>query len=98
MDIVWIAETDAGAQDRIVLDRAVESGRILMTFDKDFAELVFHQPSPSVVGVMLPRFGPRSPQRITDLLHGLLQSGRDWQGFFSVIDETRIRMVPMPRR
>lgn len=97
-DITWIGETNAGAEDSAVLDQANLQQRILITFDKDFAELVFRDSSRAAAGVILLRVRPRTPQSITDTLKSLLDSDRSWEGFFSVITETKVRMVPLPRR
>ena len=40
-DVVWIREDSPGIDDRTVLSRATAEERILITFDKDFGELVF---------------------------------------------------------
>ena len=40
-DVEAIAEDDPGAEDPYVLRRAARSRRILLTNDKDFAELAF---------------------------------------------------------
>jgi predicted nuclease of predicted toxin-antitoxin system len=95
-DITGIAETNPGAGDRQVLAQAEREGRVLITFDKDFAELVFRESSPHSMGVILLRFKPRSPQFITESLRTLLSSERAWERQFSVVGENRIRMVPLP--
>ena len=40
-DVVAVAETIPQSDDRSILDQAVAEGRILITNDKDFGELVF---------------------------------------------------------
>jgi len=40
-DVVAVAENMPGASDRVVLERARELGRWLVTFDRDYGELVF---------------------------------------------------------
>lgn len=42
-DVVHISDTDPAADDRLVLARARESGRVLVTFDADFGDLVYQQ-------------------------------------------------------
>ena len=42
-DVAFIAEDAPGIDDGAVLDRSVDAGRILLTADKDFGELVFRQ-------------------------------------------------------
>ena len=40
-DVGWMAETAPGAPDEAVLAVALAETRVLLTFDKDFGELVF---------------------------------------------------------
>ena len=80
-----------------VMQMARSEGRVLITFDKDFAELVFHESAQEPSGVILLRTTPRSPQDVTDTLWVLVQGEQDWSHHFSVITDKRIRMVPLPR-
>jgi predicted nuclease of predicted toxin-antitoxin system len=40
-EVVYIADTDPAADDRRVLARARDCGRVLVTFDADFGDLVY---------------------------------------------------------
>jgi hypothetical protein len=42
-DVWWIRETSPGISDDAVLARAATESRLLLTFDKDFGELVFRR-------------------------------------------------------
>jgi predicted nuclease of predicted toxin-antitoxin system len=42
-DVAWMVELQPGASDEVVLALAQRDGRVLITFDKDFGELVFRQ-------------------------------------------------------
>ncbi len=97
VDISWVGAISPGVDDRKVMRLAQAEGRVLITFDKDFAELVFRESNRELAGVILLRIIPQSPQHVLDTLRALLQSERDWTGHFSVITDTRIRMVPLPR-
>jgi predicted nuclease of predicted toxin-antitoxin system len=97
IDIASVAKLLAGQTDARVLEEANRDGRIVITFDKDFAELVFRDGRDVVAGVILLRVRPRSASEIAATLASLLTSGRDWQGHFSVVDDRHIRMVPLSR-
>lgn len=60
-DVAVIADEMAGVKDRAVLTRSVAEGRILVTNDKDFAELAFLQRSAAtgIVLIRLPDAGSR---------------------------------------
>ena len=66
------------SNDRRVMQMARSEGRVLITFDKDFAELVFHESAQEPSGVILLNPTPRSPQNVTDTLWVLVQGEQDW--------------------
>ena len=96
-DIASAAEQMAGEADALVLEAASRDDRIVITFDKDFAELVFPARREVAAGGILLRVRPRSAEEVASLLVGLLTSDRVWHGYFSVVDHRRIRMVPLSR-
>ena len=63
VDIVSVIEFSPGLSDREVLDLANREDRILMTFDKDFGELIVREKI-KVKGLILLRFTPKSPKQI----------------------------------
>ena len=52
-DVTWMVELQPGASDEVVLGLARQEGRVLITFDKDFGELVFRRKLPSTGVVLL---------------------------------------------
>jgi len=75
---------------------AVRESRILLTFDKDFGDLAWHEGLPAYCGIVLFRLPMPSPSAIgkfvTDILHGR----SDWVGQFSVVELGRLRMRTLP--
>ena len=67
-----------------------------MTFDRDFGELVYRRGLPPASGVVLFRLGIPSPSHVAERLLAVLQSRSDWAGHFAVVEETRVRLRPMP--
>ena len=67
-------------------------GRLLITFDKDFGELVFRHGAKASHGVVLFRIAQPSAAAVT----AVLASRDDWAGQFSVVEEFAIRMRPLP--
>lgn len=61
-DVDYVAELSPGVSDDEVLGRADEDGRILITVDKDFGELVFRMGRVST-GVLLLRLAGSPPPR-----------------------------------
>jgi predicted nuclease of predicted toxin-antitoxin system len=95
-DVAWVREDSPGISDIQVLDRAQREGRILITFDKDFGELAFHHGLPASCGIILFRISMPTPEHVTSRAVAALQQREDWAGHFSVIEDSRIRMTPMP--
>lgn len=73
-DVRAIVEEDAGAEDSFVLAKARLEKRVLLTNDKDFAELVFRRKSASH-GVLLLRLrdwnAEQKRRRLLEVLDGL---------------------------
>ena len=63
IDIVSVIEFSPGLSDREVLNLANKEDRILVTFDKDFGELVVREKA-KIKGLILLRFRPKSSQQI----------------------------------
>lgn len=95
-DVSWVQTTRPGASDDDLLRIAVQEERIVLTFDKDFGELAFHVGLPASCGVILVRITPSSPRVVTDVVVRALRSRDDWVGHFSVVEDSRIRMRPLP--
>ncbi len=68
----------------------------MLTFDKDFGELVFREGYAGLRGVILIRIGPHSPETVADLLSQAIQQQIPWEGHYSVVLEGTIRSVPLP--
>lgn len=91
-DIKHIATLDSGAEDRKIISLAEKESRIILTFDKDFGELVFRQKA-KVTGIILLRFPPKSLNFILQKLISLLKMKElKIEGSFLVVEEERIRV------
>jgi predicted nuclease of predicted toxin-antitoxin system len=94
-DVLYMAETHAGADDSTVLGFASGEERLLLTEDKDFGELIFRLRK-SVPGVVLLRLGTVAPpEKWARLETALSQFGATLLGRYLVIDEKRIRFRPL---
>ena len=96
-DVAWVKEDQPGATDADVLARAQAEHRILVTFDKDFGELACRFALPADCGVVLFRLGGASPGEDNARALGALTSRTDWPGHFTVVQDERIRIRPLPR-
>ncbi len=95
-DVAWIREDMPGSSDVQVLERAQDENRILITFDKDFGELAFRYGLPASCGIILFRISTPSSIFVARLAVAAIEQRKDWAGHFSVIEDSRIRMTPLP--
>jgi predicted nuclease of predicted toxin-antitoxin system len=95
-DVAWVRSDAPGSSDPQVLARAIDEGRILVTFDKDFGELAYRAHLPSHCGIILLRIRASSPAWVARAMVASLAARQDWAGHFSVVEEQRIRMRPLP--
>ena len=87
-----------GASDDAILARAVKERRVLVTFDRDFGELVFAKGKEASCGVTLLRVKPTSPDFVASFIVAVLTRKIEWAGGFSVVTEDRVRTLPVPTR
>ena len=96
-DVLWIREAAPGSPDHDVITRAAAEGRLLITFDKDFGELVFRRGATASCGVVLFRIAQPSAAVVAERIGAVLESRDDWGGHFSVVDDLTIRMRRLPQ-
>ena len=97
-DVLWIRESAPGSADDAVLARAATEERLLITFDKDFGELVFRRGAKASHGVVLFRIPQPSAAAVAERVAMTLASRDDWSGHFSGVEDFTIRMRPLPER
>ena len=97
-DVAWIHLVAPGSPDRAVLERAHAEERILLTFDKDFGELAFRFGLSASSGVILFRLPTPSPEYVTRVVIGILESRADWIGQFAVVEAGSVRLTPLPNK
>jgi len=95
-DVTWAQTSHPGASDETLLKVAQEEERVLITFDTDFGTLAVHKGLPASSGVILFRLSLVSPTTVAEAVRDALRTRSDWEGHFSVVDDTQIRMRPLP--
>ncbi len=95
-DVLWVRTHSPGLTDREVLALAQAENRIVITFDKDFGELAFRSGLPASSGIVLFRLAPTSAAKVALITVAAFETRVEWAGHFSVIEEDRIRVTPLP--
>ena len=91
-DIIYILETNSGADDEFILEMANAEERILLTQDKDFGELVFRLRK-AHYGVILIRLEGYKPALKAEIvLNMLVKHTNELVKSFTVIQPNAIRI------
>jgi predicted nuclease of predicted toxin-antitoxin system len=94
-DVVYAAEVLTGSTDEELLRKAAEEERIILTFDRDFGELVFHRRMKSIGGIVLIRLGQMTPKLMISMLQSFFSSEVTLNGFFTVVSPGHYRQTPI---
>jgi predicted nuclease of predicted toxin-antitoxin system len=96
-DVTAVLEISPGAEDEAVIDLAVREGRIFLTEDRDFGQLVYATAKPAP-GVILVRFPSNARSRLpTMIVEMVAQHGEKLADRFVVVEPGRIRFGVIPR-
>lgn len=95
-DVVGILEEAPGISDIHVLEHAVSSDRLLLTFDRDYGDLIYRQDSPSPSGILYLRFVPATPLEVGEAVLRLMETDLALVGQFTVVERDRTRQRPLP--
>lgn len=90
-DVLSIGMDNPSIKDAEIMTIAIEENRTILTFDRDYGELIFklnYKPPMGVVYLRLNKFSPIEPGII---IESLLNSGFDVSNALTVIDEQGIR-------
>lgn len=91
-DVAWMHEEAPGTPDVVVLARAQQEGRVVVTFDKDFGELAFRLGAAATWGVVLFRISAASPNAAVRAAVTAFATRADWSATFAVVEDGRIRV------
>lgn len=98
LDIVSVIEMMAGAKDERILSHAHQEGQIILTFDRDYGELIYRQKLPVPVGVIYFRFTPLTPEEPAEYILNLLANQKiRLESKFTVARREQIRQRPLPK-
>lgn len=94
--IIFAAETYAGADDETILEAARSADAILLTFDRDFGEMVFRQRQQPAAGIVLFRLRQQGPEVVLPFIRTFFASEPALRGFFTVASPGYFRQTPLP--
>ncbi|NPE08919.1 MAG: DUF5615 family PIN-like protein [Asgard group archaeon] len=91
-----IASSKRGMNDKDIMKFAFVNELVIISFDKDFGQLIFKEKVKSK-GIILLRFPPTSPDKIKSIIKRILED-KEFNPFekFVVIHEKHMRIVELP--
>lgn len=90
-DVASVSEISPSIKDEAVILLASMENRIIITFDRDYGELIFKHNLKHSAGVIYFRIQNFQPVEPAEILINLLKTDLNFEGFFTVISETNIR-------
>ena len=91
-DITYIGEDYSGILDSEVMEIAINEERTILTFDRDYGELIFKKGYQPIKGVIFLRWDDFKPNEPGEYLVDLFASNDiQFEGMFTVINENNIR-------
>jgi predicted nuclease of predicted toxin-antitoxin system len=96
-DITAIILDSPGIKDTEILFRAIKEERIILTFDKDYGELIFKLKLQPPIGLVLFRYDPSTPAEPAEHLIKLIAiQGFSLSNKFTVIERDNVRQRRLP--
>jgi len=97
VDVEAVAEIMRGAGDRDVLRHAVAANRWLLTFDRDYGELVFLRAVPPPPAIVYLRQGAYLPAWPAEAVLSLLRRVDFVVGHLVMVNGRTVRRRPLPK-
>ena len=94
--VTYAAEESPRTEDADLLAQAMREGRVLITLDTDFGDLVYPVGRPASCGIVLFRIARVPAAERPAFIFNVLTARTDWHGHFSVVDEGNIRSRSLP--
>ena len=91
-EVMYIADLSQSADDDFILNFSNSKNAILITYDKDFGELIFRQKKISS-GLILLRFEGLPAQLKAEIINDLIRNRKtELQNAFTVITDKHVRL------
>jgi predicted nuclease of predicted toxin-antitoxin system len=90
--VLLISKENPGISDLEVIEKAMAINSIILTFDKDYGEIIFRHKISKPPAIIFFRFKGALPETAGNILLKLLKKkGINFENRFTVIEETGIR-------
>lgn len=96
IDVLAVQETMPGASDESILRKACGTGRWLVTFDRDYGELVYSRRCPAPPAILYLRQEPYPADRPAAWVLAVLDDPDQALGHLVVVGKRTVRCRPLP--
>jgi len=96
VDVMAVVEALPGAPDEHVLELARAEQRWLVTYDRDYGELIYSIKVPPPPAILYLRQAPYPPDGPAQIVLDLMADASKIEGHFLVVSEHSIRRRPLP--
>lgn len=94
--IISVVEEFQGSSDEKIMELSSRNKWVLITFDKDFGELIYKQKCEKPFGIILLRVTPKSPTHILQVLKWLLlHTSISFENNFLVVNDNKVRTIKL---
>lgn len=91
-NVLSIGEDNPSIQDHEVIAIAIEEERLILTFDRDYGELVFKKGLKPPQGIIYLRIESFTPAKPAEIIHQLVISKKfDFYRYLTVVDNNFVR-------
>lgn len=94
-DIISVSQRFSGCTDEEIIKIANTENRVIVSFDLDFGDYIFHRGLEICTGVILLRLKPEKPDSISDILIETLNKKVEFNGYITIIKDNVIRQRPI---
>jgi predicted nuclease of predicted toxin-antitoxin system len=96
-DVVRVSLLTPRAEDSAILAQAVEEGRVLISYDSDFTDLIYRDGEPAPPAIIYIRFQPADVAALAPRILDVV-ANEGLQGHMVVIGPRETRRRPFPER
>ena len=93
--VEWIKETSPGAADADILNRPDIGSLVLMTYDRDFGDLIFNHGFPTPRSIIYARLNRVTPNLVANHILSLIEAGIA-AGHIITVTKDGNRIKPFP--
>jgi predicted nuclease of predicted toxin-antitoxin system len=95
-EVESVTELMPSAPDTKVLQYAAANKQVILTFDRDYGELIYYRKIAIPDGLIYLKFDPATPDEPFEMLDTVFKGGIEIQGWFIVLERDAVRKRKLP--